>query len=584
MENEDQEKSALTPKSPSPEGVAARSDGPNRRILGAGAVIVVLLIVAAVFFALPRPHPVARKTFDPQDPTTDRCLFKRPDVLIHTKALSRLPDDLKRLPLLAELLDAQVWEDVRHGEARLSLQGTLYRIAFEKNLEIEDSLMKFLLDSPVEMAVWGGYKGTVKDAMLVFTSSPGKDFLLKLLDVAKDDTQVTSTNVYSDTGEKISAVAIEYAKGRSLYLAANEGYFYAFTNTDCSLPTTRHSGATARKDWLGYPKDAAVFMSQFPWIDDTHLHEIIFSFSYLSGGYASVISGVDAVRLYTDGDSWGADALTKETVTQSSAVAAPMLWNFLPQDVALCVHLPFNLEAAADLLTALKLVQDDKVAGLHAAALKAGAAEVAACWLKEGSYDAPVFVARNSGVFELPLIRAAFARILGGREGRGTAVQPPFAVEEQTSGAFTVMTRDISAESGMHAAQESSHSSEMRFDTFYRVGLAVSDQVIIFSPEKDGIDKVLAVVNHLAPALSEKLVGDLATSRVVFMPAAFQGLLSQTMTEKISDSYRAAVWARFMPAIDAWLVKPGYGLRWGGVGKDLRDGYVQRDLIGSEIK
>lgn len=551
-------------------------------ILKAGVVIVVMLVLAAIIFALPRDKPVARKNYDETDPKTDRCLYKRPDVLIHTKALSKLPEDMRKMPLIADFMTAPIWEDIEQSEARLSLKGTLYRLAFEKDLKIEDAFVKFFMDTPAEIALWGGYKGGIKDAMLVFASDPGKDILVKLISTAASDTQLSLVDVYTDKGEKKQAVAIEYAKNRKLIMSMADGLIYAFTNSDCALPTVR-SGVAERKDWLGYPKSAAVFLSQMPVIEDTHIHEVAIDASYFSGGYSAVLEGLDTLRFTSDGGEWQAD-LVVDADAEKTLATNQSLWQIIPQDIALCVQWPMSLKPLGEVIDLNQILAKEKAASFKSELEKISHTEVAACWREGMPYAVPVFVAKRPEILDDGILKSLFNANVGSSEGTSKNKLPALPISEEKSGAFTVLMREVSAEQGLHPAVESVHKASMSYDSYFKVTLAHSNEWLIFSPEKENVEKVLAVVSHLSPALAEKAGSAGSKSRLVFFPAAFKNLLVRSMEIEIVDGLRAPVWARFIPALESWSSRAGWSYSLETKNLGVKGNYVRQKIQSAEIR
>lgn len=509
------------------------------------SLLLVVLAVGVIGYWMPRPRPGL--VIDRDSPFTDRCLVSRPDILIRTKSLSSLPDDLKQIPFMREFFESTVWEDIQHSEARLSFAGTLYRIAFEHDLKLEDDILRYLLDTPAEVALWGGYDGTIRDALVIIPSSVSKDTLLKLSRLAGEDSQLKPVDLVLSNDETLIGVTIDYAAKRSLTLAHGNGYFYAATNPRCVLPVDPPESAP-KQDWLGYPKDVSLLSQAFDLPADNTAQEMVFSFRYLSGGYSALMPWLDAVRVVMDKQGWRAEALYAKD--PPSAVAGVELWQMMPMNAAACVKLPIDKTAVWDLIAGLEYVDAAVMKRIQDNVSAIKEAPVAACWRDDQPYLAPVFITPHSGEFSMPEIQAIFEKVIGSDETQDKNTIPSLPVTVEERGATRILTREISSPVGWHAASESDQSGKLRHDMFMRVALAVTPQYLIFSPEKDNVLAVLAVASHTAPSLAENLPAAFRDPDFILEPARFKTLLTTTMTSLVAEGYRAAVWARFMPTVE----------------------------------
>ena len=83
----------------------------------------------------------------------------RPDAYVSTPALSKLPRDMVKAPVLREVLDEDFAFYYEEHEDRLGLRGAVKRIAFEHDKTLTDQLLEAALDEPAEMAFWADAKG-----------------------------------------------------------------------------------------------------------------------------------------------------------------------------------------------------------------------------------------------------------------------------------------------------------------------------------------------------------------------------------------------------------------------------------------
>lgn len=110
----------------------------------------------------------------------------KPDALIRTSRLSRLPTDLLRIPLAKSVLTEDFVDYYEHNEARLSLSGTLQRIAYEHKLDWPERLLEAALDAPTELALWRDGGGRLKYFAVVMTRNVAAEAIGMVLPILPD--------------------------------------------------------------------------------------------------------------------------------------------------------------------------------------------------------------------------------------------------------------------------------------------------------------------------------------------------------------------------------------------------------------
>ncbi len=78
--------------------------------------------------------------------------LRKPDALIESVSLSRLPKEILEVPLLRDTLTEDFVFYYENNGDRLGLTGTLRRIIYEHDLTLKDSLVEELLDQPAQVA------------------------------------------------------------------------------------------------------------------------------------------------------------------------------------------------------------------------------------------------------------------------------------------------------------------------------------------------------------------------------------------------------------------------------------------------
>ena len=131
-----------------PLGWGARLGG-----LAAFVLVVGAIVYAARHIAPPPPEELPERSALALD-------LSAPDALIESRSLAQLPRDLLDVPLLKDALTEDFVFYYQSNADRLGLLGSLRRIAYEHELELQDTLLQELFDQPAQIALWRGRDGT----------------------------------------------------------------------------------------------------------------------------------------------------------------------------------------------------------------------------------------------------------------------------------------------------------------------------------------------------------------------------------------------------------------------------------------
>ena len=147
--------------------------------------------------------------------------LQRPDALIESASLSRLPKDLLAVPLLRDTLTEDFVFYYEHNADRLGLVGSLRRIIYERDLKLRDELLDELLDQPADVALWKGADGKLKHFVMVMQRGGLAKVLEPLAHVALDDTQLSKTGELHVDGGSVPLYRLNYLGDRALLLASH---------------------------------------------------------------------------------------------------------------------------------------------------------------------------------------------------------------------------------------------------------------------------------------------------------------------------------------------------------------------------
>lgn len=517
---------------------------PSRRKQVFFAVFVVSLgIFLGLVVLLSKPAP---KITVSNALSLPKCQLANPDFLLRSKSLVSLPQELREIAYIGGFFQSKIWEDIAQSEARLSLSGTLHRLIFQHNLKIEDKLVSFLLDSPIEVALWGGRGGKLEDFIALIPRTGLGDLFVALGQI-KDD-QVEGQKIFTESGRAIEGTLIHYAPYRKLFLASHQDAIVVTNNTHCTIPDfAPTSKLESLVTWMGFSDEKSLFGKKFPLPENNTTQEMILSFGYLSGGYSSLISAVESLRISRGQTGWSTEINLKDNKTLKPNTD---IWKTIPGDAALCLQLPVNLVRVGDIfgempdLAPLNLALEDV---LHNTAL---------CWMTDSSYLTPLVVAEKPPSISRDQLVGIFERLIGTGEKSG----PPLATKITANNENFVIERQVSSKWGLKPATESENATALSESSYFDVSLASEGKYLLFSADSHNVSKAVSVIEHEFPSLGETIPAALKESTLIFLPTHFQAFLEKNLQAEISEDYEVALWSRFFPYISELGKKANLGL------------------------
>ncbi|MBN3806352.1 DUF2138 domain-containing protein [Paraburkholderia sp. Ac-20336] len=491
-------------------------------ILSVGLLVVAGIIVQAVW----RPF-AHRKAAQNNAVVLD---IHHPDAVIDSEALSRLPRDIVRVPLLHDVLTQDFVDYYEADPTRLSAEGALRRLAFEHQLDWRDELLRRVFDEPAHVLLWRLPDGRLGNWVMSIHRNGLAKLLQGLGNVAASDAQLSQ--VAKLPGD-VPVYALKLAVGRTLLFAAKDDRLVVLSAPGLLLDEKGGligERADAVSEMLSSGRDEAARAYRLDSSGDaagdttgdaTKGHRIVVSANYLSFGYQAFFSGIDALRFdfAPDASSNGNGATAWKTWALIDPDKLPQKWNsadlwrVLPANPAACASLPADWSDAAALLAK---VTDGGAQG--AAALGdqlAGPAAV--CWYAKSTLLAPVFVARvksqdaAGSVALKTALGKTFGDVIGAYEAKAAADgaaagyrRLPVTMREQGAD-VVVWQRPVSARSGTALSSKASFAAQLSAERYFPVTLALAHGYVIFSPDGRLVDDTLAVLDKRYPALADTL-------------------------------------------------------------------------------
>lgn len=522
----------------------------------------------------------------------------RPDALVSSAHLARLPADMLKLPILRDVLSEDFVFYYAHTDTGLSADGAIRRIAFEHDLTISDRLLMNLLDEPADLALWRAPDGKLRYWVL----SIRRNGLAKVIDglakVAASDSQLQVAGELSAGGKKATVYALHLNAERTLLFAAagermvvlsDAGLLFGerkaaerpkqeapkppaddeFAYAPASPPKIEapdvlsamdRNRASKIADLLG-GKPGDNFLAKRFKLDDVAVpgHRISLAANFLSFGYQAFFPGVEALGFEFDGKEWRSTVLADGKAL--SASFAP-IWQALPGQPAACFALPTDwkaLQQLADKATAgAKLDLAPLVAGLD------GPAGV--CWYAKSKLATPLFMARFKNAETArqlsPLLGKVFEVAVGAYEYNQADGKFPIrsAKAQGEANGARLLSRVVSSPYGNEKPKDDALDKQLSASRLFRVSLALTGNVVAFSPDAKLAEDVLAVSAKRYPAASDGLP-DAARTLLRLTPAKLAQLLQAealaVLPKDEEPIFSGVAQAQLLPRLEALGKYPG---------------------------
>ncbi|WP_144142524.1 DUF2138 domain-containing protein [Paraburkholderia sp. BCC1884] len=504
------------------------------------AILVVgLLVVAGVVIqAVWRPF-AHRKAGEAGEIVLD---IHHPDAVIDSEALSRLPRDILRVPLLHDVLTQDFVDYYESGDTRLSAEGALRRLAFEHQLDWRDELIRRVFDEPAHVLLWRSPDGRLG----YWVMSIHRNGLAKLLqgfaNVAASDAQLSQV---AKLAGDVPVYALKLAVGRTLLFATKDDRLVVMSAPGVLLDEkggVLSERGDAVSDMLSSGRDDAARAYQLDEPGDAPKgHRLVVSANYLSFGYQAFFSGIDALRFEFSPNgnaaaNWQTSALIEPGKLPQQWNSAG-LWRALPANPAACTSLPADWKEASALLGKVA----DGGADSASAIGDQLAGPAAVCWYAKSTLAAPVFVARvktqdAAGVAALKTaLGKTFGDVIGAYEAKAAKAggdesgyrRMPVTTRDQGAD-VTVWQRPVSANSGTAVTSKASFASQLSAERYFPVTLALAHGYLIFSPDGRLVDDTLAVLDKRYPALADTLAPQrLPRTILTLTPASAASLIER---------------------------------------------------------
>jgi uncharacterized protein YfaA (DUF2138 family) len=322
------------------------------RSLKVGVAVVILLVLVGGVLAVRRGGAVVL------DAPAIALDLARPDALVETASLADLPRDLLTVPMFRDVLTEDLVAYYEQTEGRLSLHGTLRRLAYEHDLDLGDWIIRAVIDQPAEIALWKAGDGRLGHSLVVVNRTGLTRVLETAAKVALKDAQLKRVEGDLDVdGAAVPVYALAYARRRVLLFAGHGDRLVILS--DAAILTDgrgrlRGDGPRVVAGLLSARADAhRIYRDHFALEPGERRHTLAVSARYLSFGYQRFFPGVSALRFDFMRDAWATRVLLDPAALSERALATRALWALVPAEPGACVALPVQWAEAATLAEAI---------------------------------------------------------------------------------------------------------------------------------------------------------------------------------------------------------------------------------------
>lgn len=485
--------------------------------------------------------------------------LRKPDALIESVSLSRLPKEILEVPLLRDTLTEDFVFYYENNGDRLGLTGTLRRIIYEHDLTLKDSLVEELLDQPAQVALWRGADGRLRDFVVVLKRGGLARVLEPLAHIAADDQQLRKVGELAGT----SVYRLRYgndkamlflSKGDRLLLLSNPRMLFDDGGESDDSPLN----APASEDLEALLDGDELFPERFGLPGRGELRQrITLNASVLAMGYQRFIelcrgalregrAGLEQLPGAERGGTSAAAGLRPGLAGHADGRQRLRGAAGHPRPVRGDAGAPGGrAEDGPGLLRASQRRRRSLLVRQFAAAFAAAGGPVE----RAGQCR----TRRRAG----QAVRSRDRR--EGSQGRGWQLP----VEDRVDGQTRRWTRQVSSNFGAYPASQADNPESISGRAFFRIGMARHGQTLLFSLDDQLLGKALDTLDKRYPPLAEVLPKD-ALVPAYLAPQPLSELLQRetldSLPQDMEPVFRNAADTYLMPRLKTLAGKGSYAL------------------------
>mgnify|MGYP003384777057 CR=1 FL=1 len=490
----------------------------------------------------------------------------RPDGYIRTKSLAQLPRDLLKVPMARDVLSEDLLYYYEQHEDKLSLRGSLRRIAYEHDLKWEDRLLDMMLDEPAEVALWRDSRGSLRYFLLAMTRNQLAKIIQQAVLAGASDTQLSLLAEIKVDGDKVPLLALRHSSNQTLVFAARGNRIVVLSDPAMVVNSEKSVHSEASKilqQLLAADESKQALYTRYFAINQAERkpskHNMVLGTDFLSFGYQHFFPGMEALRFdFSEQGAWQSQVLFDGKQLAKGSLRDSAIWSSLPMDASACALLPVDWQLGNNILDPLAA---DKVKAL----LAQFDGPAAICWYAQSTFHTPLVVAHLKPgakpdtafleqLFQWAIKGAQQSVAKTGKDGAHIwqhAVAAPFAWQAPATGKVKVTVKKKGA-----AASEAEISA-------YQVSLAQHGDYILFSPDAKLVELGLASVAKRYPKMHDVLP-KAGTTLGLFVPNKLARMVQNESMEVLAtpgeEIFLAAAKEHLWPKLEILKKYPAYRL------------------------
>lgn len=460
-----------------------------------------------------------------------------PDAVIVSSKLAQLPRDLLRVPVLRDVLTEDIAFYYEQHEDRLSLAGSLKRMAYEHKLDWGDRLLAMALDAPAELAFWRDGNGALRHFALVMRRGAMARVLQEAAAVALKDRQLTRLQDSGGHGLDFPVYALKLHPRRTLIIGVRGERIAVLSDAGMLLDREGRfvpSSRDALSSWLGAEGALSKRFKLEGKDSPRSIHTVALGAQVFALGYDAFIPGFDALRFDLNGEAWSTRLLLHPGAMPRQGFGDAQLWRSAPANPGACLLLPLDArlpqKAMQQAAKAPEPVQRVAASALDGPAL--------ACWYPHSTLYAPLFVAKLAK--PVAADDAVFAEL-----AKWALRKPAFSASQVGSASLARTPAALPKKGGATAKTwraEGALPSDRKHVTSLLAAptLASIDSIGVFSPDSALVDLAIDTIARKYPGVAEQIPGPGITLAVI-TPSALADMVAREASAVLPKSDEPAL-------------------------------------------
>ena len=416
-----------------------------------------------------------------------------PDLVVATPNLAGLPAAVIKVPFFKQVLTEDTVDYYEHHPDKLGLEGSVRRIAYEHELNLQDHFIQAILSEPAEMAMWKSDDGRPGHWVLRIEKNNFAGLLNWLAKTALSDKQLSEDGRIGD----VPLYKLQYGSNEAIW-------FFSQNNKLVVLSDKRWLEGKQAAAWthlFGQLLTSAPnpLLQHYGVQAASGGHTVVANMRYLSFGYQSLFASVKALRMDVSDNGWFSHIL----LNQQTRWDGMPLWQSAPDGAAFCLSAPVDWKT---------LQPVSKKAGVPAQWLSQLEPAAGICWYPDSTLYSPLLLAQTRDPKQFSRhAPQLFDWLIGASEaGLRDEAKSRLPVRKSKPEGGLLLQRAVGADDGnlsRDAKDAAPGVNKLTLGRYFDVSMAQSGNSIVFSPDSKLVTTAIAVQQKRYAALADRMEG-----------------------------------------------------------------------------